>query len=418
MSHSEKKQTPALQREKAALKQDFNRDIQAFFQRNNVAALPQFTLAPENPAAQTHYVITGASFTAFDNTQFNNHPTHHIMNDADGNAYVMNNTAAIMKEMLDQGAPVICHSGNITLIRHLFAQHPNRDNLILFTGDLAAPSILPSLYSAIAESGQKTPIKEIRACLYKSFAQGADEPFKTLHNEDLSNIEDAAVKRFRFSYLMMVFAYDLLVNKKQGDLRMVVLSALAAQRASYGLMADAADKFANELAWKTFHKEANIALDNRITLYQVCPGITTACDIYDRGGVKDIVKRESIADGFPFDDSIMNGEMQMPQVSAADIATLSALLLTGQIGENPNTKITPALKDRLSKILWGGYEKNDLLARLKKALKFDKDGFRFGGRGELPDHIFAPDTYYGRLPKKIRKGDYARISITPFGQKF
>jgi hypothetical protein len=306
------------------------------------------------------------------------------------------------------------HSGNPALAQALVDRHPNGGNVIVIGGDLAEPDILKKIYGALDEMGARQPVSTLKMALYQSFAQGGGMPFKPMHVEAPAEVERAANKRTRFVFNMAALGYDLVMNREMEDLRIASLSALAANRASYGLLADAADKFMNELAWHTFHIEANASTGKPVTVYQVNPGITTACDVYESDAVKQLVRRESVADGFPFDDRVLAGEKGLPQMSARDVAVVVEKLLDTPYGEDPNK----GLPKHVRRLLTGGFEEKELRRRFKKAVKRTRTGVSVDAAGLLPDHMLRSGTEYGALPQKLRAGEYKRISLTPPGQRF
>ena len=71
----------------------------------------------------------------------------------------------------------------------------------------------------------------------------------------------------------------------------------------------------NELAWRTFYLESNISTAKPVTVFQVNPGITTACETYRDGRAMKTVLQESIADGFPLSDDIISGSARLVSCS-------------------------------------------------------------------------------------------------------
>lgn len=403
-------ESPLHKQMKAQIRDDFSREIKAFLSSARLTEAPDFYLEPANPKAEPVYFLTGVSFTKYDPVKHGEEPTHAFFK-KDDEAYVMNNTSAVLKRLLDDNCRVLLHTrSGVELTRSLI----DNPRVQIIEGDLGDPALLQSAYQGFAAMANEKPISTIGMVLYQSFAQNSGEPFKPMHRERVEEAERAGNKRLRFVYNMAAMGYDLLMNRGLEDLRIVSLSALAANRASYGLIADAADKFMNELAWRTFHIEANVSTGKPVTVYQVNPGITTACETYRDPRAMSVVKRESIADGFPMDDKVLKDQEHIPQLSAHDIAWVSEKLLRTAEGDNPNQGMSPEIKATL----YGGFTPQELKRRFLAAIDVSNDTLEINTDNLLPDHIMTPGTTYGALPSAIRKGDYRRISMTPLGQRF
>lgn len=395
---------------KASIQQDFTREVHSFLKSASLPEMPEFKLAPQNTDAEPVYFLTGASFTRYDETKHGKEPTHAFLKSGD-DLYLMNNTAAILQRLLNDNCRVVLHTrSGVELTRKLI----NDPRVQIIEGDLGEPQILQDAYKALATMSAEKPVSQVSMVLYQSFAQNSGEPFKPMHREPVEEVERAANRRLRFVYNMAAMGYDLLMNRGMEDLKIISLSALAANRASYGLMADAADKVMNELAWKTFHLEANASTGKPVSIYQINPGITTACDTYRDPRAMNVVVRESIADGFPMDDDVLTGTGHIPQLSATDIAWVSDKLLRTAEGENPNKNMTPEVKATL----YGGFTPQELKKRFLAALEASGDTMVLNTDNLLPEHIMTPGTVYGALPSPMKKGDYKRISMTPLGQRF
>lgn len=392
------------------LRTDFQKEVQKFLGKAGLAHQPAFMIEHQAPDAAPVYILTGASFTAYDPQKHGHEATHAFWQGQD-KKYLMNNTAAILQKLVADDCRVLLHTrSGVALTQEIV----NNDKVHVIEGDLADPAILNEMYGALAVMSAQHPISDISMVLYQSFAQNNGEPFKPMHKEPVEEVERAANRRLRFVYNMAAMGYDLLVNRGLEDLRVVSLSALAANRASYGLMADAADKFMNELAWRTFYLESNISTGKPVTVFQVNPGITTACDTYRDGKAMKTVMQESIADGFPLSPEIMSGEKPIPQLSAHDVAWVSHALLRTPEGHNPNEGMPAEVKATL----YGGFSPAELRRRLLASLIAEDDTISIEGDNLLPDHILTPGTTYGALPSPLKKGTYKRISMTPKGQEF
>ena len=394
------------------LKNDFQREVQAFLKSSGIPSSATFRIDHESPDAAPVYILTGASFTAYDLDKHGDEPTHAFFQSPhDGQRYLMNNTSAILQTLLNDGCRVLLHTrSDVVLTKYLV----NDPRVRVIEGDLGDPQILQSMYKELGVMASELPISDVSMVLYQSFAQNSGEPFKPMHKESVGEVERACSRRLRFVYNMAAMGYDLLMNRGLEDLRIVSLSALAANRASYGLIADAADKFMNELAWRTFHLESNISTGKPVSVFQINPGITTACDTYRDPRAMKTVLQESIADGFPLSDEIIHGAAPIPQLSAYDIAWVANALLRTPEGVNPNEGMPANVKASL----YGGFSPQELRRRLLASLIIDEDTSGIDNDNLLPDHILTPGTTYGALPSPLRKGAYKRISMTPKGQEF
>lgn len=393
------------------LRNDFQCEVKNFLTRAGLNDAAAFRIDNQTADAAPVYVLTGASFTAYDPVKHGQEPTHAFWDNGSDAPYLMNNTAAILQKLAADDCRVLLHTrSGVEFTKQLV----NNPRVQVIEGDLGEPEILRTMYGALAQMNAQQPISDIAMVLYQSFAQNSGEPFKPMHKEPVQEVERAASRRLRFVYNMAAMGYDLLTNRGLSDLRVVSLSALAANRASYGLLADAADKFMNELAWRTFYLESNISTGKPVTVFQVNPGITTACETYRDGRAMKTVLQESIADGFPLSDDIMSGKAPIPQLSAHDVAWISHALLRTPEGANPNDGMPAQVKASL----YGGFSPEELRRRMQAALSFGGDTIAIDGDNTLPDHILTPGTIYGALPSPLKKGVYKRISMTPKGQEF
>lgn len=396
------------------LRDDFRQEVGAFLERAQINECPAFTIRPDAANGDPVYIVTGIGFTPYAPETHGTEPTHAFYNGR--RDYVMNNTAAVLQRLMDDGHRVVAHiKGDTDLAGNLIAAHPNSDKVKIVGGDLTEPEVLHDIYGAMAGFGEEQPINNVRMILYQSFAQGNGSPFNPIHIEKPEEVERAASRRTRFVYNMAAMGYDMLMNKGLDDLRIVSLSALAAQRATYGLLADAADKFMNELTWRTFHLEANISTGKPVSVYQVNPGITTACDIYRNPQSRTLIKRESLADGFPMDENVFaDDRTPLPQLSANDVAWVADTLARTPDGADPNENMPAQIKS----LLYGGFTPEDLRARFQQAIAMIDGNIEVDPAHALPEHIMTPGVKYGALPDKVEKGAYKRISLTPVGQRF
>ncbi|MDB5490827.1 MAG: hypothetical protein JWO78_676, partial [Micavibrio sp.] len=371
------------------IRHDFSNEVQSFLKAAKLPEAPEFKLAPQNASSEPVYFLTGASFTLYDEAKHGKEATHAFFKKGDA-LYLMNNTSAILQRLLNDNCRVLLHTrSGVEFTRGLI----DDPRVHVIEGDLGEPEILQSAYNSLAAMSAEKPISEVSMVLYQSFAQNSGEPFKPMHREPVEEVERAANRRLRFVYNMAAMGYDLLMNRGMEDLKIISLSALAANRASYGLMADAADKVMNELAWKTFHLEANASTGKPVSIYQINAGITTACDTYRDPRAMNVVMRESVADGFPMDDAVLTGEAHIPQLSASDIAWVSDQLLRTAEGDNPNAGMTPEIKTTL----YGGFTPAELKKRFLAALEASDDTLVLNTDNLLPEHILTPGTVYGAL---------------------
>ena len=400
----------------ADLRREFRKEVQSFIREAGIPEDAKVNIQPRAKDASPVYVLTGASFTEYDPTLHKDNDKHSFsaFTAEDGTRYLLNNTAAIFENLAKSGDRIVVHTKNPTVVQQIARHYNAEDNIEIVEGPLDDDTILPKIYKALSSMTEKEPASTVRMALYQSFAQNNGEPFKPMHRESAQEVERAANKRIRFVYNMAAMGYDLMMNQGLDDLRIVSLSALASSRATYGLLADAADKYMNELTWRTFHHEANFLTGKPMTVFQLNPGITTACDVYEKNDARHIVKMESLADGFPLDDEIFLGQQNLPQLSSGDIALVAEALLKTPNGANPNEGLPAHIKDTLL----GGFDRATLERLIKQAIQQDEDGISIDPDRILPEHILTPQVSYGSLPKKITPGTYKRISMTPPGQRF
>ncbi len=398
------------------LRREFRAEVNNFLQEAGVPLDTSFEVTRDAEGASPVYIVTGASFTKYDPELHGKDETHAFaaVEGEDGETYLMNNTAAVFERLAQSGERVLVHSKDAALVEKLAERYGVQDNVKVIGGDLGGKDILPDIYRELEAFADEAPVNDVRMALYQSFAQNNGEPFKPMHREAKEEVEGAANRRIRFVYNVAALGYDLLMNRKQDSLRVVSLSALAASRATYGLLADASDKYMNELGFRTFHLEANISTGKPVSIYQVNPGITTACGVYRDETARKIVKRESIADGFPMDDDVFTGKKDLPQISSHEVAWVVDALLRTPENEDPNE----AMPEKVRKLLYGGFEPEEFQHRFEGAISKNGNVIEIDPDRRLPEHVLTPQTSYGRLPKAILPGDYRRISLSPPGQKF
>lgn len=395
------------------LRSDFAREIGAFIEAAGIPSDSPFRFQPDAPNGEPVFLVTGATFLPFDPEQHGFDPAH-AKYETNGITYLMNNTAALLVRLMDEGRRIIVHGGASEIIKGIVDAHRDAANVAVITGDPGKPEVLQSIYAELEAMSAQKPISSLRMALYQSFAQATGEPFKPMHIEPVAEVERAAAKRLRFVYNMAAMGYDFLVNRGLESLRIVSLSALASQRATYGLLADATDKYMNELAWRTFHLESNASTGKPVSVYQINPGITASCDVYQRESVRQIVNRESVADGFPLEDDVLEGNKPLPAISANDVAWVANAMLTTEDNNDPN----PDMPQSVKQLLYGGFAPEELRERFEKAVRIEDGDIAVDPDHMLPEHMLAAATQYGSLPSTIKPGDYRRISLCPPGQKF
>lgn len=402
--------TPSHERIINTLREDFQKEVKAFLSKAGLDKVTPFAIDHQSDKAEPVYILTGASFTPYDPAKHGDEDTHAFWN-VDGQNYLMNNTAAVLQTLLKDNCRVLLHSrSDQELTKKIVDGH----RVHVIGGDLADTAILPTMYDELAKMSREQPISDVSMVLYQSFAQNNGEPFKPMHRESVEEVERATSRRLRFVYNMAAMGYDLLTNRGLDNLRVVSLSALAANRASYGLLADAADKFMNELAWRTFYLESNVSTGKPVSVFQINPGITTACETYRDPQAMKTVIQESIADGFPLSDEVIDGTAPIPQLSAHDVAWITNALLRTPEGDDPNK----GMPDHVKATLYGGFSPQELKRRLLKSLTIGDETSSIDNDSVLPDHILTPATTYGALPSPMKGGIYKRISMTPKGQEF
>jgi NAD(P)-dependent dehydrogenase (short-subunit alcohol dehydrogenase family) len=389
-------------------------EVQNFIRRSLGSDLQPWSIDEQGANSQPVYIVTGASFTAYDKKIHGEFTTHSYSDYAAcGSQYLLNNTASIAEKLLAQGHRVVLHVKDKAQAEHIFGD-VDASQIHIIEGDLGNSQVVEDIYAGLSRFAQNAPISNIGLSLYQSFAQSGGMPFHPMHQEQIETIEAAANKRLRFVYNMVAMSYDMLLNRQVDDLRIVSLSALASNRATYGLIADAADKFMNELAWRTFYIEGRALTGKNISYFQVNPGITTACEVYKLPEIRDLVIDEAAADGFPFSSDVTSGKSQLPQISAEQVAWVSQRLLTAQVGDDLNKNLPPYIKRLLS----GGRSYADLKSQFEAAVQCDDESLSINLNNELPEYIFSPASTYGALPKTIEKNMYRRITLTPPGQLF
>ncbi len=358
------------------------------------------------------YLVTGAALTLYDPEKHGGASTHALFHgggEGKNQTYLMNNGAATALKLIKAGEKVLLHGRDSLALRKGFGYLADSPNLQIIGGDISVDQDAARLITSIIDFAACRPISEVRIMAYQSFAQSSGKPFKTMIEEETCEVERAASRRIRFVYNMAAVGYWLLEEQKQSALRVITLSALAAHRPSFGLMADTSDKVMNEACWRTFHIEANHLTGRPVNIVQVNPGITTACDVYRGEDMKNFLHEEAKADGFP-----MEFDRNIPQLSANDIAEVASRMMKGEVGSDPNID----LPDRVVASLYGGYSRDELMDIFNHHVRSCEDGtIECGTARKGPDHLYAAYTIYGKLPI-ISKDAYQRISLTPQGQTF
>lgn len=364
-------------------------------------------------SAQPLYVVTGANFLSYDQQIHGDEPTHAYHNmitlEGENKTYLMNSGAALAQKLIATNANIILHGRDSLALKTALNGQSSRNNLTIVGGDLATDQDGMRMTTAIQDFSERHKISEVRLVAYQSFAQASACPFKTMDQEDTFEIERAATGRIRFVYNMASVGYWLLDACQQKQLRVVSLSALAATRPSFGLVADSADKVMNETLWGTFHIEANHLQTAPVSVTQINPGITTSGQVYRGQEMHDFIHEEARADGYPLKKAWAN----LPQISANDVAEVAIRMISGEEGSDPNT----GLPNNIRQCLYGGYDPEDLKTIFERYAGQVLNGMNFSTKALGPDHLFASHTRYGRLPR-IKMRSYNRISLTPPGQLF
>lgn len=370
-------------------------------------------LLSATPDAKPLYVVTGASFTPYDPDVYGQENAQAVFENARGEKFLMNTGAATLMRLIENGDTVVVHGTSPTTICRALDLADDTPAVKIVGGDLTTQEDTRALVDAIRKSAAEQPVSEVRLMAYQSFAQNNGSPFKPMHEESVQEVDRAALRRIRFSFNMAAVGYWLLDAENQPQLRVVVMSALAANRSSYGLVADAADKFMNENCWRTFHLEANYLTGKSVNVTQVNPGITNACGVYQGSDMRDFLMDESIADGHPMAENVRTDPKALPQLSSRDVAEVVFRALTTPDGADMNKD----LPDPVKQALFGGYTPDQLKAIFNRTVQ-EKDGrIEFAVDQPGPQHLYAAYTTYGALPT-IKPNGYQRISLTPPGQTF
>ncbi len=404
----------ALEKQIADARRKFDASLPGFLERAKMPEVPDLQVRPEAEGAEPVFIVTGASFNPIPADHPDAEWLGGIAVGTDEQTLQVGNPAgAAFVRLMNEGARIVVHSKAPELISRMIGDAGvDFGRIDIISGDPVSPEALHSMAEALERQAQAQPISEVRPILYNSFAQGEPEPFKVMVDEPVENVEKAANRRMRFVYSMSALFYDLLANRGQEQLRVVSLGALAANRASYGLLADAGDKFMTELGWRTFHHEANMLTGKPVSVIQVHPGITVAGSVYS-GSRVDLVKAESVADGHPFDTEVLEGERDMPKLSPAVIGDVCAAMAMVGPGDDPNTLVKRDLAD----LLTAGTSLDQLSDALRRSVSVAEGRVSVGISGELPDFAYAPHSEYGKLPKPGPR-DYRRVNISPPGQRF
>lgn len=403
-----------IEQELAALRQEFQAELDPFLVAHGLEGVEPPRLQPGAADARPMALVTGINYTPFEDARHSD--ANSVVPDPrdPSRSVILNTAAAVLLQLVEAGMPVVAHAKSPAALEALLEGRAAPGQVTIVSGDLTETATNRSIAEAIGAQSRAHAVSEVRMVLYNSFAQNNGSPFKPLHREAVGEVERAAARRLRFAYNMSAMGYFLMERAGQPGLRVVSLAALAASRASYGLMADACDKFTCELAWKTFHAEANAHTGRPVTVVQVNPGIVAAGDVYADEANRRLVVREAIADGHPLSNGITAGVEPLPQLNAGDVASIVAALVRVKDGGDPNDYVSP----RVAELLTAGRPMAELRAQLHAATQSHADGsVSVGLDHALPDYAYAPGQSWGRLPQ-MEPGRYRRVAIAPPGQRF
>lgn len=403
-----------IEEELASLRAEFREELDPFLVGQGLGGLQPPRLQPDNKHARPLVLITGIGLSPFVDAKHTD--ANAVVADPrdPSRSVILNTSAAVLLDVVAAGHPVVAHAKDKDAIDALLKGRAAPGQVTVLSGDLTESTTNRAIAKAIAAQAERQPVSEVRMVLYNSFAQNNGSPFKPLHRERVEEVERAASKRLRFAYNMSALGYFLMEKAEQKGLRVVSLAALASLRASYGLMADACDKYTCELSWKTFHAEANIHTGRPVTVFQVNPGIVAAGDVYADPANRKLVVREAIADGHPLSNAVTAGVAPLPQLNARDVAAVVTALVRTDDNKDPNALLAPHVRE----LLTAGRPLEELREKLTAAARTHEDGsISVGLDHALPDYAYAAGQSFGRLPM-MEPGRYRRVSIAPPGQRF
>ncbi|HMO17969.1 MAG TPA: hypothetical protein PKA63_09850 [Oligoflexia bacterium] len=278
-------------------------------------------------------------------------------------------------------------------VKKLLEELPCREFIRVFDADLSDPEWISDLDEILFRWDMEEKISCLDAILYESYTADVDEPFRPIWEEDPSNIASAIERRIIFFQTICNYLHALSVDKKQQEIRLIAITALASYRPVAYLFADAAHKTVSSTFLKTWAIEAGEHINVPVSVVEICPGVLDT-GLYDRPAVRARAWQKARMTGKPFDLSIDPNKIETwPMLSPDELAEICTHYLLHERKSDTEKASHKEIEKKHSRILPGGsIDEND-----------------------SPLYNW-PDYPWGKLPPLPLAG-YTPVFLAPFGQK-
>jgi len=384
-------------------------------------SFPRFTLLPEEENAEPVSIVTGACFSAVPRENSKLVPADELF-EIDSQLFLPNQGAATAIALLKAGRRVVLHCCPDSLARatKILKFYDLTENAKIVTGEIVSLSFIASICGEIASFAETQPISRVDLCLYESFTARLSKeigrsPFIPIFEEPASDLRKLVADRGEFFLNFLLFAFDLILNRGQKELRIISISALAAARPAGHLAVDALHKVVGSTLLRTFPIDlSQMAISKEITcnVIEVMPGIVFGG--YNRVGERlaTAMRRERGAPSFAGE---ISGEIEdFPTISPGLVAEAASLyqLLDSQ------ADLSGAASPELLALTFAGRSQEVLFSAFEGVGEVSEAGGRtvLDVSTKLPSYCLLPGSRFGALPPL--RGGYIPVPLTPSGQLF
>ncbi len=373
-------------------------------------------LQPENENAVPLVFVTGVNAEQFDTEKHTMTDTKAIAKAGNG-VYMLNQSAAFVAVMLEDTKHEIVMQVKpdaVARVKAIFSELPGYERLQIIPLATDDNKLTSKFYEAASGVSNKKPIARVDLALYESFAAGIDQPFKPIYDENVETVINAVAKRATFYHRMSLIAYDLMANTDQDSLRVLSLTALAAQRVGGNLLADAAHKQISTNYVQTLAQEINFHIPHKKThCIEVAPGIVDN-GIYDNPHAREATVERAMINGFAFASSgkAADSVADLPKLNPLDIGRVALQYLQHAAGEDFHDR----LPERVRELAKAGRSDEDIASAGTRMIVQKENHAEI--THALPAWAYTSGTAIGRFAPLQEKGGYQFVPVCPAGQMF
>lgn len=389
--------------------------------------LPEVRLEPENPAAAPLAVCTGVDIGAFDARKHHDTATKAYYAPT-GRTHLLNQSASAAMQLLDRGRRVLLHASpkKAQLLNELRTHHPRAAEIGVFSAELHEFEFVRTLYERISAAARQQPVSRVDLVIYDSFMpslspERQERPFAPVYEERIDDIQRLVSRRVAFLHYVGLICYDLLLNRGQTEMRLVLITSLASRRPGGNLYVDALHKGVSTVFLETLAREARLqGVCDRFYAIEPAPGVVDRGP-YDTLSTRQATMERALVNGFPYRGFGDREIERFPQMNPLALGELCALYLTASEGDDLNDLASPDLLElvtagrdprELAELLAGAVRavpNSERLQRLGYPVRYEID------REHVPAYILNSNVLCG-LPS-LTPG-YVLIPLAPRGQYF